>query len=54
MFFDSNCLNANKIINAKYNNLLTILNQTFYNVLYPICNDLNDIIDFIEFNNVLV
>ena len=50
MFFDSNCLNANKIINAKCNNLLTISNQTLYNILHSICNDF---IVRIEFDNVL-
>ena len=48
MFLDSNCLNANKIINTRCDNLLTISSQTFHNTSHPICNCL---IVRIEFNN---
>ena len=50
MFFRSNCLDTNKIIDSKNDDLLTISSQTFHRASYSIGIEL---FDFVESNNAL-
>ena len=49
MFLDANCLDTNKMINTKNDDLLIMSNQT----LHDISNSFdNEFVDFIEFDDV--